>query len=115
MRTWDGKTVSELVQCGLEHPVKHEVCFSYGEHSYDEWKETVWISVKSDCKECVKAIGLCSSIIKSGCNRSDNKIQSSEIEPIILPCVNPPPFHTCRNMLMLILPTIHCFGVLNMV
>jgi hypothetical protein len=47
MRTRDVKTLSELVQCGSEHPVKREVCYSYGERSYDEW-----ISVKSDCKEC---------------------------------------------------------------
>jgi hypothetical protein len=26
---------------------------------------------------------LCLSVIKSGCNRSENKIQSSELEPVI--------------------------------
>jgi hypothetical protein len=47
MRTRDVKTLSELVQCGLVHPVKREVCYSLGERSYDKW-----ISMKSNYKEC---------------------------------------------------------------
>jgi hypothetical protein len=48
----DWKTLSELAQRGLKQPVKREVYYSYGERSYDECKEAVWISMKSDHKEC---------------------------------------------------------------
>jgi hypothetical protein len=34
-------------------------------------------------------------VIKSGCNRSDNKIQSSELEPVIIVACTP---CTCQNV-----------------
>jgi hypothetical protein len=36
-----------------------------------------------DCNVCEIAIALCVSVNKNGRNRSDNKIQSSELEPVI--------------------------------
>jgi hypothetical protein len=52
------ETLSELVQCCSEQPVKRELYYSYSVHSYNEWKETVWLSMKSDCKECGMVIAL---------------------------------------------------------
>jgi hypothetical protein len=52
------KSLSEPVQCGSEEPVNREVCYSYGERSYNWWKWTEWISVKSDCKERGMAMAL---------------------------------------------------------
>jgi hypothetical protein len=48
--------VQNIIEIVLNIQYKREVCYSYGERSY-VWKETVWISVKSDRKECGIAIG----------------------------------------------------------
>jgi hypothetical protein len=63
------KNLSELVQCSLEQPVCREMCYGDGECSYDWWKQTEWIGVKSDCKECELAISLQLHVIKSDCNQ----------------------------------------------
>jgi hypothetical protein len=36
-----------------------------------------------NCKLCGIAIALCVSVNKNGCNQNSNKIQSSELEPVI--------------------------------
>jgi hypothetical protein len=46
--------------------------------------------VWSDCKTCGKAIALCLSVIKIGCNRSANKIQLSELKPVNFVMSTPP-------------------------
>jgi hypothetical protein len=43
-----------------------------------------------DCKVCEIAIELYISVIKSGCSQRANKIQSSELEPVI--------FMTCTTL-----------------
>jgi hypothetical protein len=57
---------------------------SYGERSYEEW-----ISVKSDRRECRIAFMLWLRVIKNGCNKRANKIQSPELEPVISSRVPP--------------------------
>jgi hypothetical protein len=56
------------------------------------------ISVRSVCKMCGIAIVLWSSVIKSGCNQSENKIQTSELEPVISSRVPPPPPYTSKYL-----------------
>jgi hypothetical protein len=53
------KTLSELVQCGSEQPMNREVCYSYGECSYDSRKEhySVWIGVIIGCVLWQSCIG----------------------------------------------------------
>jgi hypothetical protein len=46
--------------------------------------KTELTSVRIICKMCGIALVLRLIVIKSGCNRSDNNIQSSELEPIII-------------------------------
>jgi hypothetical protein len=62
-------------------------------YSEDSGNSLSWLVCK-DCKVCGIAIALWCSEIKSGCNQSANKIQSSKLEPFISSRVSQP--HTSQ-------------------